>query len=177
MPVDKKDWGPLIYSLVCLNFFFNRVCLVCKIQVHKCGPQHLMSLTPLPYTVSPLPHGVLLRSLSLFCKKHFFKKPGWFLFLSITNIIKLECLHRAASYAISSCPSSSSIPLYLSEASLPPFQVTLTHFALSSYKTALHAPTLFSISGFARLGVKLRLQILVESFCIHSPAHAFFYFP
>ena len=44
----------------------------------------------------------------------------WFPFLSITKITKLECLHLAASRAITGCHSSSSIPLLLSEASLPP---------------------------------------------------------
>ena len=83
--------------------------------------------------------------------------PGWFLFLSVTNIIKLECLHRAANHAITGCLSSSPIPLLLSEASLPPLRVTLTHFTLSSYERALRLPTSFPISGLARLGVKPRL--------------------
>ena len=42
--------------------------------------------------------------------------PGWFPFLSATNIIKLERLHRAASRAITGCLSSSPIVLLLSEA-------------------------------------------------------------
>ena len=46
--------------------------------------------------------------------------PEWFLFLSATNSTKLECLHRAASCAITGCLSSSPIPLLLTEASLPP---------------------------------------------------------
>ena len=45
-------------------------------------------------------------------------------------------------------------PLLLSEASLPPLRVTLTHFTLSSYERALRLPTFFSISDLARLGVK-----------------------
>ena len=83
--------------------------------------------------------------------------PGWFPFLSITNVTKLERLHRAASLALTGCLSSSSIPLLLSEASLPPLRVTLTHFTLSSYERALRLPTSFPISGLARLGVKPRL--------------------
>ena len=51
-----------------------------------------------------------------------YASPGWFPFLSVTNIIKLERLHRAASEAITSCLSSSPIPLLLSEASLPPYE-------------------------------------------------------
>ena len=53
--------------------------------------------------------------------------------------------------------SSSPIPLLLSEASLPPLRITLTHFTLSSYERALRLPTSFLISGLARLGVKPRL--------------------
>ena len=76
---------------------------------------------------------------------------------SITNITKLECLHQAASRAIAGCLSSSHIPLLLSEASLPPLRVTLTHFTLSSYEQALRLPIFFPVSGLARLGVKPRL--------------------
>ena len=49
-----------------------------------------------------------------------YASPGWFPFLSATNLTKLECLHRAASRAITDCLSSYPIPLLLSEASLPP---------------------------------------------------------
>ena len=70
---------------------------------------------------------------------------------------KLECLHRAASRAITGCLSSSPNPLLFTEAFLPPLRVTLTHFTLSSYKQALRLPTSFPISGLARLGVKPRL--------------------
>ena len=68
---------------------------------------------------------------------------GWFSFLSVTNITKLERLHRAASCTISSCLSSSPIPLLPSEASLPSLRVTLTNFTLSSYERALRLPTFF----------------------------------
>ena len=77
--------------------------------------------------------------------------------LSVTNIIKLERLHRAASRAITGCLSSSPIPLLLSEVSLTPLRVTLTHFTLSSYERALRLPASFPISGMTRLGVKPRL--------------------
>ena len=86
-----------------------------------------------------------------------YASPGWFPFLSVTNLTKLERLHRAASRAITGCLSSSPIPLLLSEASLPPLRVTLTHFTLFSYEQALRLPTCFLISGLARLGVKPRL--------------------
>ena len=83
--------------------------------------------------------------------------PGWFPFLSVTNTIKLERLHRAVSRAITGCLSSSFIPLLLFDASLPPLRVTLTHFTLSFYEQALRLPTSFPISGLARHGVKPRL--------------------
>ena len=65
--------------------------------------------------------------------------------------------HRAASRAITSCLSSSPIPLLLTEAFLPPLRVTLTHFTLLSYERALRLPTSFPISGLTRHGVKPRL--------------------
>ena len=86
-----------------------------------------------------------------------YASPGWFPFLSATNITKLERLHRAASRAITGCLLSSPIPLLLTEASLPPLRVTLTHFTLFSHERALRLPTSFPISGLARLGVKPRL--------------------
>ena len=95
-----------------------------------------------------------LRSLSTYAS------PGWFPFLSATNFTKLERLHRAASRAITSCFSSSPIPLLLTEASLPPLRVTLTHFTLFFYERALRLPTSIPISGLARLGVKPRLYRL-----------------
>ena len=86
-----------------------------------------------------------------------YASPGWFPFLSATNITKLERLHRVASRAITGCLSSSPIPLLLTKASLPPLRVTLTHFTLFSHERALRLPTSFPISGLARLGVKPRL--------------------
>ena len=69
----------------------------------------------------------------------------------------MERLHQATSRAITGCLSSSPIPLLLFEASLPPLQVILTHFTLSSYEWALRLPTSFPISGLARLRMKPRL--------------------
>ena len=86
-----------------------------------------------------------------------YASPGWFPFLSATNFTKLERLHRAASRAITGCLSSSPIPLLLSEASLHPLRITLTHFTLFSYERAFRHPTSFPISGLARLGVRPRL--------------------
>ena len=78
--------------------------------------------------------------------------------LSVTNITKLEGLHRAASRAITGCLSSYPKPLLLSEASSFPLRVTLTDFTLSSYKRALRLPISFPISGLARLEVKPKLS-------------------
>ena len=86
-----------------------------------------------------------------------YASPGWFPFLSVSNFTKLERLHQAASRAITGCLSSSPISLLLTEACLPPLQVTLTHFTLFSYERALRLPTSFSISGLAILAVKPRL--------------------
>ena len=86
-----------------------------------------------------------------------YASPGWFPFPSTTNITKLERLHRAAGGAITGCLSSSPIPLLLTETSLSPLRVTLTHFTLSSYERVLRLPTSFPISGLARLEVKPRL--------------------
>ena len=102
-----------------------------------------------------------------------YASPGWFPFLSGTNLTKLERLHRAASRAITGCLSSSPIPLLLSEASLPPLQVTLTHFTLFSYERALRFPTSFP---YFRIGQTRSETKTLESFYVGSPAHASFYF-
>ena len=60
-------------------------------------------------------------------------------------------------HTITSCLSSSPIHLLLSEASLPPLRVTLTHFTFFSYEWAFCLPTSFPISGLVGLGVKSRL--------------------
>ena len=86
-----------------------------------------------------------------------YASPGWFPFLCVTNITKLERLHRASGRAIFACLSSSPILLLFSEPSLSPLRVTLTNFTLSSYERALRLPTFFRISGLARHGVKPRL--------------------
>ena len=96
-------------------------------------------------------HKSFLRSLFIYAS------PGWFPFLSATNFTKLYRLHRATSCYLTGYLSSSPIPLLLTEASLPPLRVTLTHFTLFSYEWALRLPTSFPISGLARLGVKPRL--------------------
>ena len=126
---------------------------------------------------------VFIRPLS-FLSKAFLRPlltyalPGRFPFLSVTNITKLECLHRAASRAITDCLSSSPIPLFLFEASLPSPRVTLTHFTLSSYERALRLPTSFPISGLARLGVKPRIcRLSWRAFGSTHPVIPFFSSP
>ena len=115
-------------------------------------------------SISASSWGPFKESLSLLYKAFLrllltYTSLGWFPFLSVTNITKLERLHRAASHTISGCLSSSPIPL-LSEASLPPLRFTLTHFSLSCNERALRLPTSFPISGLARLGMKPRLRRL-----------------
>ena len=122
--------------------FFPRLKALCCISASSWGPSK-QSLSVL--------YKSFLRSLLTYAS------PGWFPFLSATNLTKLERLHRAASRAITGCLSSSPISLLLSEASLPPLRVTLTHFTFLSYERALRLPTSFPISGLARLGVKPRL--------------------
>ena len=103
----------------------------------------------------------------------YYVSPRWFPFLSIT---KLERLHWAISHTITSYLWSSPIPLFLSEASLPPLWVTLTLFILSSYERAHCLLTSFPISGLARLGSEIKtLQIVLESLCVYLPAHTSFY--
>ena len=117
-----------------------------------------------------LPYTAFLRPLCTYAS------PGWFPFLSVTSTTKLERLHRAASRAIAGCLSSSPIPLLLSEASSPSLRVTLTHFTLLSNERALHFPT-FSHFRFGQTWSETKtVQIVLESFCVHSLAHAFFYF-
>ena len=116
--------------------------------------------------VFPLSHGLTLylcflmwpskEFLSLLCEAFLwplltYPLLGWFPFLSVNNLTKLECLHRAASRAIPGCLSSSPISLLLSEASLPALRITLTHFA----RHLISWP--FPVSSLARLGVKPRL--------------------
>ena len=122
--------------------FFLRLKALCCISASSWGPSK-ESLSLL--------YKAFLRSFLTYAS------PGWFSFVSVTNLTKLERLHRAASRAITGCLSSSPIPLLLFEASLPPLRVTLTHFILLSYEQALRLPTSFPISGLARLGVKPRL--------------------
>ena len=86
-----------------------------------------------------------------------YASPGWFPFLNATNFTKLERLYRSASCAITGCLSSSPIPLLLSETSLSPLRVNLTHFTLLCCERDLRLTTSFPISGLARLGVKPRL--------------------
>ena len=112
--------------------------------------------------ISASSRGPSKESLSLLYKSFLlslltYASPGCFPFLSATNFTKLEPLHRATSRAITSCLSSSPIPLLLSEASLLPLRVTLTHFTLLSCERALRLSTSFPVSGLARLGVKTRL--------------------
>ena len=116
--------------------FFSRFRALRCISVSTCGPsKEFISLL----------YRAFLRPLLTYAS------PGWFPFLSVTNLTKLERLHRAASRAISGCLSSSPISLLLSEASLPPLLVTLTRFALSSYERTFFLPISFLFQVWADL--------------------------
>ena len=88
-------------------------------------------------------------SLSLVYKSFFrplltYASPGWFPFLSATNFIKSERLHRAASRAITGCLWSSPIPLLLTEALYLPYEssspISLIHFMSGSFVSQLPFP-------------------------------------
>ena len=86
-----------------------------------------------------------------------YASPGWFSFLCVTNITKLERLHRAASCTITGCLSSS-LSHFFSPRLLHLFYKSPWLISLFfSYGRALCLPTSFPISGLARLGVKPRL--------------------
>ena len=86
-----------------------------------------------------------------------YASPAWFPFLSVSNVIKLERLHRVISRAIIRYLSSYPIPLLPSKVFLSTLRVTLTHIAQPSYQRAHRFPTFFPILDLARLGVKPRL--------------------
>ena len=88
-----------------------------------------------------------------------YASPGWFPFLSATNITKLERFHRAANRAIFSFLWSFPIPSQFlsSEAFPPPLRVTLTQFGQSFLMSRLYVSQPPFISGLARLGVKPKL--------------------
>ena len=132
------------------------------LNMYLCWKSSFFSRLKALRCISASSWGLSKESLSLLYKAFFrplltYASSGWFPFISVTNITKLERLHRGASRAITGCISSSPISLLLSKASLPPLRVTLTHFILSSYERAPRLPTSFPISGLARLGVKPRL--------------------
>ena len=113
------------------------------------------------HCISASSWGPSKESLSVLYKSFFrplltYASPGWFPFLSATNLTKLERLHRAASRAITGCLSSSPTPLLLSEV----FFISPTShpdsFTFLSHERALRLPT-FPISRLARLRVKPRL--------------------
>ena len=127
--------------------------------------------------ISASSRGPSKESLSLLYKSFLrprltYALPGWFSFFSAINFTKLERLHRAASRAITGCLSSSPIPLLLTEASLPPLRVTHSFILLAGSSS----PNLLSYFRFGQTRSETKtLQIVLESSCVHSPAHASFY--
>ena len=132
--------------------------------------------------ISAFSRGPSKESLSLLCKAFLrplftYASPGWFPFLRVTNSIKLKDRYRVASRVITGFLLLSPIPILVSKASLPPLRVTLTHFALSSYQLAFCLPNSFPNFRFGQTSSETKiLQILPESFCVHSPLHASFCF-
>ena len=123
-----------------------------------------------------------LSSLSLVCNAILrplltYASPGSSPFLSIANVPELERLHRAASLAISSRLSSSPIPL-LFEASLPPLRlIRPDSFCPVILRAGPLSSNLLSRFRFGQIWRETKiLQILLESFCIHSSVHGFSYF-
>ena len=101
-----------------------------------------------------------------------YASPGWFPFLSVTNITKLQCLHRAASSAITGCLSFFPVPLLLSTS-----HTSHRLFSLFRLMSGHLSPNLVSHFRFGQTWSETKtLQIVLESFCVHSPAHASFYF-
>ena len=104
-----------------------------------------------------------------------YASPGWFPFLSTTNLTKLERLHRAASRAITGCLSSSPIPLLLRGF----FTFPTSHpdsFNSFILRAGSSSPNPVSHLRFGQTRSETKtLQIVLESFCVHSPAHASFY--
>ena len=86
---------------------------------------------------------------------------------------KIKGLHRAASCTITGCISSFPISLFLFEVSLSPHRVILIHCAHLCYGRILRLATTFPVSALDRYRVKPRLQVLLQSLFVHSPAHTF----
>ena len=80
--------------------------------------------------------------------------------VSFLRFTKLENLHRAASRSITSFLSPSPITFLLTEVSLPPLRVNLTHFALSSHERTLCLPICFPFQVWPDLGETYTLQAL-----------------
>ena len=67
-------------------------------------------------------------------------------------------MHKSSCKVITSCLSSTPIPLLHIEALLPPLRVTLTHQSLSFFEQALRLPSTFSIASLANSNPRTRLK-------------------
>ena len=91
-----------------------------------------------------------------FCKKLFFRRfslmlhPNGFLSQALPTLPNWNAFSERLIARLSSSP----IPFFFSEASLPLLQVTLTYFAQSPCERALCLSNSFPILGSARLGMK-----------------------
>ena len=96
-----------------LGATFDRTLSLSK-HVSSLKAKFFPRLKALPY-ISAFSRGPSKESLSVLYKSFLrslltYASPGWFPFLSATNITKLERLNRAASRAITGCLSSSPYP-------------------------------------------------------------------
>ena len=150
-----------------LGVTFDRTLSFCK-HVSMLKVRFFPRLKALP-CVSASSWGPSKESLSVlyqsFLRPLFtYASPGWFPFLSVTNFTKLVRLHRAASRTITSCLSSSSIPL-LSEASLPPLRVI---YSKNTEKEKIVCPSLSHWDGwyvghtFQRLQQRIKRHIPIS---------------
>ena len=128
--------------------------------------------------MSPVPLEAPTRSASLFCINLFFGLFSHY-FTQMVFFLKRYQYYQIGTSSPSGwlrhhrLLSSSPIPLLLSEASLPPLRVTLTHFILLSGSLS---PNLLSHFRFGQTWSETKtLQIVLESLCVHSLAHASFY--
>ena len=67
-------------------------------------------------------------------------------------------MHRSSCRVITSCLSSTPIPLLHIEALLPPLRVTLTHQSLSFFEQALRLPSTFPIASLENSNPRTRLK-------------------
>ena len=146
--------------------------------------KHISSLKAKFFPCPPSQWGSSKESLSLLYKTFLrplvaYASPGWFPFLSVIKITKLERFHRAASRAISGCFSASPIPVLISLRLfyLPyesPRLISLSHLMSRLFVSLF----LLSYFRFDQIWSETKtLQIILESFCVYSHNSCFLLLP